>query len=82
MSNLHICVSVATKAFTRRFPCPTCKRRTSQWMECFEWYGPTVTCLACGEQWRDGEMCPRPLRRGWRAENIAAAKKRRREMQS
>ncbi|MFJ5532415.1 hypothetical protein [Streptomyces sp. NPDC093261] len=54
--------------------CPTCERRRRFAGRDCAWYGPTWTCCGCGDAWTDGERHPRPFRRGWRAEAIAAAK--------
>jgi hypothetical protein len=35
-----------------------------------EWYGTMWTCLACGDQWADGELLERPFMRGWRWRNV------------
>lgn len=45
-------------------------------VECYEWYGASVSCLNCGDVWNDGERQPRPFYRGWREQNIAEMKKR------
>lgn len=64
----------------RQFPlrrilaCPTCKQRRRFAVLDEAWYGPTVTCCHCGDSWSDGELSPRPARRGWRAEAAAKAK--------
>lgn len=39
------------------------------------WYGPTLTCLGCGDAWTDGELHERPFQRGWRANSIAKAQR-------
>ncbi|VUD67796.1 hypothetical protein UKMH10_5559 [Burkholderia pseudomallei] len=39
----------------------------------FEWYGQSVTCAGCGEEWQDGYQSERPLMRGWRKKNIQYA---------
>ena len=31
------------------------------------WYAPSTKC-ACGDEWAEGELMPRPFRRGWRQE--------------
>jgi hypothetical protein len=56
--------------------CPTegQVRRMYGWFQ--DWYGWTVTCLGCGEQWGDGEQLERPFRPRWRRDNIAEATKR------
>lgn len=48
--------------------CPICERRRRtviRWDGA--WYGTTVYC-ACGDRWQDGELVPRPFRKGWRKE--------------
>ena len=37
------------------------------------YYGPSVICMQCGERWEDGQMMPRPFKRGWREENVHKA---------
>jgi hypothetical protein len=39
----------------------------------FVWYGPTISCCACGETWNDGYRY-RPFERGWRKSAIADAR--------
>jgi len=58
----------------RRY-CSTCKvnRNFCDWFQ--DWYGWTITCLACGDSWQDGERMERPFMRGWRKESIEHAKK-------
>lgn len=55
--------------------CPTCNsvQRMAGFLQL--WYGQTITCLNCGDQWTDGEMHSRPFKSRWRAENRAAAQK-------
>jgi hypothetical protein len=47
--------------------CPTCERRT-RFVEIWQgvWYGSIWGCLACGDEWADGERFERPFKRGWR----------------
>ena len=53
--------------------CPTCKtRRRILWQD-EVWYGVTTTCCHCGDCWQDGELYPRPAKRGWRKEAAAKA---------
>ena len=70
-----ICQPTITDLRLQRLPCPTCKRRRwfVRWFQ--EWYGWNDTCLRCGENWQDGEMCPRPFRPRWRQDNIESAKR-------
>lgn len=35
----------------------------------FEWYGASVTCAGCGEEWHDGQRAERPFCPGWRKQN-------------
>lgn len=53
--------------------CPTCERPRRMFVQYFEWYGPSVTCAGCGEEWQHGYQCERPLMRGWRKKNIQYA---------
>jgi hypothetical protein len=60
----------------RILACPTCKQRRRMAGRDFgPYYGPTVTCLGCGDSWSSGEMLERPFKRGWRKESIATAKR-------
>lgn len=54
--------------------CPTCKSKQDFYCTFEEWYGWTVTCLNCGDQWMDGERLARPFARGWRKDNIEYVK--------
>jgi hypothetical protein len=60
----------------RILTCPTegRRRRMAGW-DSGPYYGPTLICCGCGDSWSCGEMRPRPFRRGWRAKEIAAAKR-------
>lgn len=61
---------VGQNAYRRRvLPCPTCQRRTRhvEWWG-GAWYGPTWTCVACGDAWSVDGRHERPFRRGWRQE--------------
>ncbi len=54
--------------------CPTCdsrRRFVERWGGA--WYGPTLTCCACGDAWTCGERHPRPFKPRWRQERTAAA---------
>ncbi|MBR8182159.1 hypothetical protein KDW54_07090 [Burkholderia ambifaria] len=53
--------------------CPTCERPRRMFISYFEWYGATVTCAGCGEEWQDGYRSERPLMPGWRKQNIQRA---------
>lgn len=55
--------------------CPTCECRRRFVVRWQMWYGDDATCLGCGDSWQDGDLCPRPFRRGWRRERIERAKK-------
>lgn len=57
-----------TIAIRRITNCPTEGRRRR--FAAFDalWYGPTWTCLGCGDSWGDGERLERPFRPRWRQE--------------
>lgn len=56
--------------------CPTeGRRRRMAGRDSGPYYGPTITCLGCGDSWSCGEMLDRPFKRAWRTEAIAKAKK-------
>lgn len=75
MSHVHIHAPAPTNRAIKRVACPTCKRRTFMVGFFYEWYGWTLTCLGCGDQWTDGEMHPRPFAPKWRERNKEAARK-------
>lgn len=54
--------------------CPCCNRLAPFAGFSQEWYGPTWTCLRCGDSFADGERLPRPFARGWRKANIWRAR--------
>lgn len=58
--------SIAIRRITH---CPTCERRRR--FAAFDqfWYGPTWTCLGCGDRWSDGYRMERPFKRAWRTES-------------
>jgi hypothetical protein len=74
MSNVVIC-RPDLFPLRRILHCPTCKRRRRMAILDSAWYGPTVTCCACGDSWSDWERHPRPFRRGWRKEAATGARK-------
>ena len=60
----------------RVLACPTeGRRRRMAGRDHGPYYGPTVTCLGCGDSWSCGERLERPFRRGWRKDAIAEAKR-------
>jgi hypothetical protein len=60
----------------RVMQCPTCdKRRRFAGFDGGPYYGPTMTCLGCGDSWSCGERLDRPFKRSWRIEAIAKAKR-------
>lgn len=76
---LHIYAPKPTERFKRRRICPTCRKRTTFIVSCYEWYGANFQCLNCGDQWSDGERLERPFAPGWRKRAIAKARWRWRE---
>lgn len=56
--------------------CPTCgQRRRMAGRDGGPWYGPTLTCLGCGDSWTCGEMHDRPFQRAWRSKAATAARR-------
>ena len=53
--------------------CPVCGYQVGLVGMYQEWYGSRWTCLACGDQWQDGELLERPFMRGWRWLNVQHA---------
>jgi hypothetical protein len=54
--------------------CPTCQRQRRMLAQFQEWYGTTLTCAGCGDQWTDGERHGRPFAPGWRERSIRNAR--------
>lgn len=79
MTLLHVSAPRAMEVRLVRVHCPTCGRRRWMTVLFYEWYGFTVTCLRCGENWADGERRPRPCAPKWRQKSIEAARRRYRE---
>lgn len=73
---IHIHSPPAVIRRKSRRHCPTCGKRTTFVGWFYEWYGWSITCLSCGDKWNDGFREARPFARGWRQQNIAAAKRR------
>lgn len=71
---IHICTPPSIDARIVRIDCPTCERRSYATRLDYEWYGPTTTCLRCGEAWSDGERHERPFAPRWRQERVRQAK--------
>lgn len=56
------------------FTCWTCKVKTrmvQRWEGAY--YGSTLRCLECGDQWMDGERAERPFYRYWKRDRIQTA---------
>lgn len=74
---VHICAPPLLELRVIRATCwGRCQRRRYLLVESYEWYGPTVTCLRCGDQWSDGELLPRPFAPHWRQKNVERAKQK------
>ncbi len=54
--------------------CPNCKRRRRFVQSYGGWYGDTLTCVACGDAWSEGQRMERPFARGWRKQAINHAR--------
>lgn len=74
--NVHIHAPAPVNRKKIVHDCPTCGKPTDFLAEYFKWYGPSLTCLECGDAWGDGERLPRPFAPGWRKKRIEAAKAR------
>ena len=72
---IHINWTRYSETFCRVNNCPTCERQRRMLGQFSEWYGTTLTCCGCGDQWTDGEMHERPFEPGWRQSNIRRARK-------
>lgn len=71
-----VCAPTSTTMVTV-LDCPFCLERTDFVVDCFEWYGPNHTCLACGSVWMDGSILRPPWHDvQWRERNIRKAKER------
>ena len=75
MSNLHICAPKADRAIAIKKDCPACKRPSLLIGASYEWYGPDVTCIRCGRNWKSGEWMTLDFHRNARRDNIRAAKR-------
>lgn len=64
----------ATIAIRRIMPCPTEGVRRRFAAHDALWYGPTWTCLGCGDSFGDGERLERPFKPRWRQEAKARAR--------
>jgi hypothetical protein len=75
MDGLHINWTRYSEVLIGVHACPTCKGFAEMLDRFQEWYGWYSTCLCCGEQWQDSEMCERPFRPRWRRDNIENAQR-------
>ena len=76
--NVTVCTAGIREIRRRVFDCPVCKhRRRFVVVEPESPYcSSTMTCLACGDSWQDGELLERPFQRGWREKAKAKARGR------
>lgn len=72
---LHVYAPRPLETLLRRKDCPTCERPSRMVVLTWEWYGPSVTCMRCGERWEDGEMMERPFAPRWRERSKEAARR-------
>lgn len=55
--------------------CPTCRRRRRFAGYDQAWYGPSLTCCACGDSWAcGGERLERPFKPRWRVDAATRAR--------
>lgn len=62
--NVHIYAPPAANRMVDLCYCPTCERGRRMLVKCWEWHGPIVTCLGCGEVWNEDGRAERPFARG------------------
>jgi hypothetical protein len=74
MTYVHINWTHYSQTRCEVIDCPTCNRQRRALAQFQEWYGWTITCAGCGEQWYDGERGQRPFIQGWRKQNIEEAR--------
>lgn len=67
-----VIVCFASDRFLRKAirRCPVCECMTEMVERHEAWYGTSTYCCKCGDRWSDGELGPRPFRRGWRREAV------------
>ena len=80
MNHIHVCWTNYSIQEVRTMDCYTCGTIQRMLCQFQDWYGWTITCLTCGEQWQDGERVERPFMRGWRKLAIEAANNKAREL--
>ena len=64
--HLHINAPRPVETLCLVIDCPTCERQRRAICKVYEWYGASLTCAGCGEEWQGGEMSERPFAPGWR----------------
>ena len=72
---IHVHAPPATGMKISREHCPTCQKRRYMLVATYEWYGPNIVCLKCGERWNEEGRVERPFCRSWRQMSIDSAKK-------
>lgn len=72
--SLHINWTRYSKTHCAVIDCPVCQRPRRMLCRFQDWYGTTVTCTGCGDQWTDGERHDRPFYPGWRKDHIRYAR--------
>ena len=73
MTLIHICRPRYCRAALEQLKCPTCSLWTWHTTYYEVWYGGTIICLACGDNWQDGERGERPFERAWRKKAVQNA---------
>lgn len=66
MSAVHLNKPQPVERSCQVIDCPTCERPRRMFVAHYEWYGASVTCAGCGENWEDGCRTERPFYRNWR----------------
>jgi hypothetical protein len=72
---VHICGPSDEFLRKRYLRCPICQCITEHVTRDGGYWGYERHCCRCGDSWIDGELCPRPFKRGWRQKSIASVRR-------
>lgn len=81
LPNVIVCRGPAQSSKEATMRCGTCHRKTTFCVDAAvgpmeDFYGPTFTCMSCGEMWDWDGRRERPFAPGWRKANKDAARRR------
>lgn len=69
MSGVHLYAPAPCLRMIRWHVCHDCKKLSPFAILCYEWHGPSSTCMRCGRDYNEDGMVRAPFMRGWREEN-------------